>query len=108
MGARVCVASTQFGVVYLGRSQRMAVVLSPSGMKAITENYKDNMFTLQTAHTYVKTLLKNTRVAKYLKAKHAEINTEFENMATATRSWTNILPALTPQGKLTGAIPRAM
>lgn len=54
-----------------------------SGMKAITENYKDNMFTLQTAHTYVKALLKNTRVAKYLKAKHAEINTEFENMAVA-------------------------
>jgi hypothetical protein len=28
-------------------------------------------------------LLKNTRVAKYLKGKHAEINTEFENMAAA-------------------------
>ena len=54
-----------------------------SGMKAITENYKDNMFTLQTAHTYVKALLKNTRVAKYLKGKHAEINTDFENMAAA-------------------------
>ncbi|MCC6819871.1 MAG: ParB N-terminal domain-containing protein [Verrucomicrobia subdivision 3 bacterium] len=54
-----------------------------SGMKAITDNYKENMFTLQTAHTYVKALLKNTRVAKYLKAKHAEINTEFENMAAA-------------------------
>jgi len=54
-----------------------------SGMKAITENYKDNMFTLQTAHTYVKTLLKNSRVAKFLKAKHAEISTEFENMAAA-------------------------
>jgi ParB/RepB/Spo0J family partition protein len=54
-----------------------------SGMKAITENYKDNMFTLQTAHTYVKTLLKNSRVAKYLKGKHAEISTEFENMAAA-------------------------
>ena len=54
-----------------------------SGMKAITENYKDNMFTLQTAHTYVKSLLKNSRVAKYLKGKHAEISTEFENMAAA-------------------------
>ncbi len=54
-----------------------------SGMKAITENYKENMFTLQTAHTYIKALLKNTRVAKYLKSKHAEINTEFENMAAA-------------------------
>jgi ParB-like chromosome segregation protein Spo0J len=54
-----------------------------SSMKAITENYKENMFTLQTAHTYIKALLKNTRVAKYLKAKHAEIATEFQNMAAA-------------------------
>jgi ParB/RepB/Spo0J family partition protein len=54
-----------------------------SGMKAITENYKENMFTLQTAHTYIKALLKNTRVAKYLKAKHAEIATEFQNIAVA-------------------------
>jgi len=52
-----------------------------SGMKASTENYKENMFTLQTAQTYIKALLKNTRVAKYLKAKHSEISTEFENMA---------------------------
>lgn len=52
-------------------------------MKAIAENYKENMFTLQTASTYIKALLKNTRVAKYLKAKHAEIATEFENMAEA-------------------------
>ena len=54
-----------------------------SGMKAITENYKENMFTLQTAHTYIKSLLKNTRVAKYLKAKHAEISAEFENVSAA-------------------------
>jgi uncharacterized protein (UPF0335 family) len=54
-----------------------------SGMKAITENYKENMFALQTAHTYIKALLKNTRVAKYLKAKHCEINTEFQTMAAA-------------------------
>lgn len=30
-----------------------------SGMKAITENYEENMFTLQTAHAYVKALLKS-------------------------------------------------
>jgi ParB/RepB/Spo0J family partition protein len=54
-----------------------------NGMKAITEHYKENMFTLQTAHTYIKALLKNTRVAKYLKAKHAEIATEFQNLAAA-------------------------
>jgi hypothetical protein len=52
-------------------------------MKAIAENYKENMFTLQTASTYIKALLKNTRVVKYLKAKHAEIATEFQNMAAA-------------------------
>jgi hypothetical protein len=51
-----------------------------SGMKAISETYRENMFTLQTAQTYVKTLLKNTRVAKYLKAKHTEINTEFQSL----------------------------
>jgi hypothetical protein len=50
-------------------------------MKAIAENYRENMFTLQTASTYIKALLKNTRVAKYLKAKHAEIATEFQNLA---------------------------
>ena len=52
-----------------------------SGMKAITENYKENMFALQTSHTYIKALLMNTRVAKYLKAKHAEIDTEFQTIA---------------------------
>jgi len=52
-----------------------------SGMKAITETYKENMFTLQTAYTYIKALLKNTRVAKYLKTKHAEIDTEFQTIA---------------------------
>ena len=52
-----------------------------SGMKTITENYKENMFTLQTAQTYIKALLKNERIAKFLKAKHAEINAEFESVA---------------------------
>ena len=56
-----------------------------SGMKAITENYKENMFTLQTASTYIKALLKNTRVVKYLKGKHAEIATEFQNIAAAEK-----------------------
>ncbi len=52
-----------------------------SGMKAITETYKENMFALQTAYTYIKALLKNTRVAKYLRTKHAEIDTEFQSIA---------------------------
>jgi len=42
-----------------------------------------NLVRKQTAHTCVKTLLKNERVAKCLEAKHAEINTEFQNMVVA-------------------------
>jgi len=59
------------------------MVTLESGMKAITENYKENMFTLQTGQTYIRSLLRNLRVAKYLKAKHAEISAEFESMAAA-------------------------
>jgi ParB/RepB/Spo0J family partition protein len=66
----------------IARMEQEMVTLE-SGMKAITENYKENMFTLQTAQTYIKALLKNTRVTKYLMAKHAEIATEFQNMTAA-------------------------
>ena len=54
-----------------------------SGMNAISETYRENMFTLQTAQTYIKSLLNNSRVAKYLVSRHAEINTEFQNIAAA-------------------------
>jgi ParB-like chromosome segregation protein Spo0J len=54
-----------------------------AGMKAISETYRENMFILQTAQTYIKALLKNTRVAKYLKAKHTEIHTELQSIAAA-------------------------
>jgi hypothetical protein len=53
------------------------------GLKAVTDNYRENMFTLQTAHTYIKSLLKNAKVIRYLNANHAEIYAEFETMATA-------------------------
>lgn len=54
-----------------------------AGMKAISETYRENMFILQTAQTYIKVLLKNTRVAKYLKAKHTEIHTGLQSIAAA-------------------------
>jgi len=52
-------------------------------LKAVTDNYTENMFTLQTAQTYVKNLLKNAKVVRYLNANHAEIYSEFETIAVA-------------------------
>jgi len=54
-------------------------------LKAVTDSYTENMFTLQTAQTYIKNLLKNAKVVRYLNANHAEIYTEFEGIA-ATES----------------------
>jgi len=50
-------------------------------LKAVTDSYTENMFTLQTAQTYIKTLLKNAKVVRYLTANHAEIYSEFETIA---------------------------
>lgn len=52
-------------------------------LKAVTDSYAENMFTLQTAQTYIKNLLKNAQVVRYLNANHAEIYSEFEAMAAA-------------------------
>ena len=52
-------------------------------LKTASDNYTDNMFTLQTAQTYVKNLLKNSKVVRYLTGNHAEIHTEFEAIAAA-------------------------
>ena len=52
-------------------------------LKAVTDNYTENMFTLQTAQTYIKNLLKNAKVVRYLNANHAEIYSEFETIAAA-------------------------
>jgi hypothetical protein len=52
-------------------------------LKAVTDNYTENMFTLQTAQTYIKSLLKNAKVIRYLNANHAEIYAEFETIAAA-------------------------
>jgi hypothetical protein len=50
-------------------------------LKAVTDNYTENIFTLQTAQTYIKNLLKNAKVVRYLNANHAEIYSEFESIA---------------------------
>ncbi|HSY20253.1 MAG TPA: plasmid partitioning protein RepB C-terminal domain-containing protein [Candidatus Acidoferrales bacterium] len=52
-------------------------------LKAVTDTYTENMFTLQTAQTYVKNLLKNGKVVRYLNANHPEICSEFETIAMA-------------------------
>jgi hypothetical protein len=52
-------------------------------LKAVTDNYTENMFTLTTAQTYIKNLLKNAKVVRYLNANHAEIYSEFETIAAA-------------------------
>jgi len=52
-------------------------------LKAVTDNYTENMFTLTTAQTYIKNLLKNAKVVRYLNANHAEIYSEFETITAA-------------------------
>ena len=52
-------------------------------LKTASDNYTENMFILQTAQTYIKTLLKNSKVVRYLTGNHAEIHTEFEAIAAA-------------------------
>ena len=54
-----------------------------AGMKDITKNFRDNIFSLQTAKTYINALLKNALVNRYLKAKHSEIHTELKAIAAA-------------------------
>ena len=50
-------------------------------MKTVTDSYTENMFTLQTAQTYIKNLLKNAKVVRYLNTNHVEIYSEFESIA---------------------------
>jgi len=52
-------------------------------LKTASDNYTENMFTLQTAQTYIKNLLKNAKVVRYLNAYHTEIYSEFETIAAA-------------------------
>ena len=52
-------------------------------LKTASDSYTENMFTLQTAQTYIKNLLKNAKVVPYLDANHAEIYSEFETIVAA-------------------------
>jgi ParB-like chromosome segregation protein Spo0J len=52
-------------------------------LKTASDNYTENMFTLQTAQTYIKNLLKNAKVVRYLNTNHAEIYSEFETIVAA-------------------------
>jgi hypothetical protein len=52
-------------------------------LKTVTDNYTENMFTLTTAQTYIRNLLKNAKVVRYLNANHSEICTEFETIVAS-------------------------
>jgi hypothetical protein len=52
-------------------------------LKAVSETYTENMFNLTCARTYVKKLLENAKVVKFLKANNSEILSEFESIVAA-------------------------
>ncbi len=54
-------------------------------LKAVEEGYGDNMLNLTVAKGYIKKLVENARVARYLSANYAEFLGEFEKLA-ATES----------------------
>jgi hypothetical protein len=49
--------------------------------KAVEESYGDNMLNLTLARGYVKKLLENAKVVRFLSSKHQDIFTEFEAAA---------------------------
>jgi ParB-like chromosome segregation protein Spo0J len=51
--------------------------------KSIESNYTENIMSLTLARGYIKKLLDNAKVARFLKAHHADILTEFEGIAAA-------------------------
>jgi len=52
-------------------------------LKAVEESYGENMLNLTCARGYIKKLLENARVVRFLNANHAEILAEFEKIAAA-------------------------
>ena len=54
-------------------------------LKVVTENYAENMFNLTCARTYIKKLLENAKIVRFLNANHTDIFSEFETIA-ATES----------------------
>jgi hypothetical protein len=51
--------------------------------KAVEAAYTENMMNLTMARTYIKSLLKNAKVVRYLSANHAEFLAEFEAIVAA-------------------------
>jgi hypothetical protein len=52
-------------------------------MKAVGDTFAENMFNLTCARTYIRKLLENPKVAKFLTGNHPEIFAEFENIAAS-------------------------
>ena len=50
-------------------------------LKAVSETYTENMFNLTCARGYIKKLLENAKVVRFLNANHSEIFSEFESIA---------------------------
>jgi hypothetical protein len=52
-------------------------------LKAVEQSYGDNMLSLTCARGYIKKLLDNAKVVRFLNANHPDIFTEFESLAAA-------------------------
>jgi hypothetical protein len=52
-------------------------------LKAVEESYGENMLNLTLARGYIKKLIDNAKVVRYLNANHPDIFSEFESIATA-------------------------
>jgi len=52
-------------------------------LKAVEQSYGDNMLSFTCAHGYIKKLLDNGKVVRFLNANHPDIFTEFESLAAA-------------------------
>jgi RepB plasmid partitioning protein len=51
--------------------------------KAVEAAYTENMMNLTLARTYIKSLLKNAKVIRYLSANHAEFLSGFEDIVAS-------------------------
>lgn len=66
----------------LARMEREMEALEKD-FKSIETNYTENMMSLTMARGYIKRLLENNRVLRYLRDRHGDLLTEFEAIATA-------------------------
>jgi ParB-like chromosome segregation protein Spo0J len=51
--------------------------------KAVEDTYAENMLTLTVARSYIKKLLKNAKVVRFISANHSDILSEFETITAA-------------------------